>query len=132
MRDQRSMTGSRHLSTVAEVETKWSQWGARRPAGWEGRVTPVTDPRTVHAYVSAARWVADCPACNGGIACWSENPRGACLSCGHIYTVTFPPEAERIEAILEERPPRNRHWALHESVDQLEAENTVLLPQERG
>lgn len=91
-----------------------------------GRTTRETG-KTVTAYVSENRWVADCPECGGGIACWELNPYGCCLTCGAIYKVTYPKDHEAAAEILEARPPANRHWFPHrgETLQHLEAENVV-------
>ena len=89
------------------------------------QITP--DHRTVEAYVSENRWVADCPSCGAGIACWPVNPKACCLLCGHEFTVEFPAEREQAEKVLEERPPANRHWQpWRESVAKLERENELM------
>lgn len=83
---------------------------------------------TVHAYVSDSRWVADCPACNGGIACWSAMPDGCCYDCGRVYQVAFPPSRDlgAAVAVLEKRPENARHWRPWEQdVADLKAENVV-------
>lgn len=127
IRDQRSLTGRVFHRTVGDVEAAWAaqeQAAARdRLFGWEGRTRFLPVDETLPAYVSDNRWVADCPACNGGIACWSENPRGACYDCGRIYRIRFPDNREAIEAVLAARPVQRRHWLLGETVDMLKAEN---------
>lgn len=88
-------------------------------------ITMVNDRRTLTAYCSENRWVADCPNCNGGIACWDQNPHGCCLDCGHVYTIRFPKDHHLAAAFLEQRPPGNRHWHPHrgETIRDLEREN---------
>jgi len=91
-------------------------------------VTP--DHRTVDAYVSDNRWLADCPSCGAGIHAWSENPECCCLLCGHLFAVRWPADKSEAEQVLEERPPSARHWqpwGNHpESVDKLERENELM------
>lgn len=89
----------------------------------------VPDGRTVSARVDAGRWIADCPHCNDGIACWDGNPEGCCLGCGHLYAVRFPPPKIRAEGVaaLLERPPGARFWRPDkETPARLRAENTLL------
>jgi hypothetical protein len=121
------MSGPGWLATIPEIEAYWARHataaGIELPAGWEGRSTLIDTKTAVSAYVSADRWVADCPHCSGGIAAWSENPRGACLSCGRIYRIRFPKARRKIETVLAKRRPANRHWLLGETVDQLAVEN---------
>ena len=137
IRDQRALVGRRHHDTVEDVEAAWAAYARKaaqeKPVGWEGRTRFIETGDTVAAYISDNRWVADCPACHGGIACWSENPRGACLTCGRIYQTTFPKNREQIEAVLGARPAQNRHWLLGETLDMLKAENIARsLPVKDG
>ena len=69
---------------------------------------------TVVAYVSANRWVAMCPWCDGGIALLPGNPEAVCLGCGRVYRVIFPTagELKKGVAALLLRPWRNRNWFL--------------------
>ena len=132
MRDQRSMTGSRWRDSLDQIEAVWQRRAEKarleRPAAWEGRTALLHTGDRVEAYVSHDRWVADCPGCNGGIACWDQNPRGCCLGCGRVYTVVFPKEKRLIEQALAVRPKtQNRSWLLGETVDQLTAENVQHL-----
>ena len=125
--DQRAMVGRRHHETVGDVEAAWAAYARKaaqeKPVGWDGRHRLLDTGDTVPAYVSDNRWVADCPACQGGIACWSQNPRGACLDCGRIYQIAFPEDRQEIEAVLVQRPTQNRHWFVGDPVDMLIAEN---------
>lgn len=121
------MVGRRHHDSVTDVEAAWAAYARKaaqeKPVGWEGRSRFLETEDSVAAYVSDNRWVADCPACHGGIACWPANHRGACLDCGRIYQIDFPRDRQRIEAALIQRPTRNRNWLPGETVDQLIAEN---------
>lgn len=127
IRDQRSLTGRVFHASVADVAAAWEAQeravARDRLFGWEGRYRFLPVDETLDVYVSDNRWVADCPACNGGIACWSENPHGACYDCGRIYRTAFPRNQKQIEAVLLARPARNRHWLLGETLDMLKAEN---------
>ncbi len=121
IRDQRTMLGARLLSTPADVRAYWEAYASRLG------IPLVAQDAEVVAYVNESRWVADCPACRGGIACWPENPQAACLECGGVFAVSFPPPAEVAagEAALSVRPaPETRNWnPLAEAVDELIAEN---------
>lgn len=117
IKDQREMLG---VSSVEEWEHRLSQLVEE----------PVKDRRTIAPYVNGSRWVADCPECNGGIACWDENPKGFCADCGHVFKVKFPPTKTREKAlvVLAERPARNRNWNPDtEDVARLKVENELLL-----
>ncbi len=112
MRDQRHMSGSKQLSTVTQVT-----------AFWESQTILKQTTRKAYAYVNGGRWVADCPVCNGGIACWTENPDGACLDCGNVFKIGFPDDIEQVEAALEKRPTPRQNWLPGETIDMLNAEN---------
>lgn len=117
--DQRRMCGPMVHTNAGDVEAFWIERGkqlAARGRGFlrDGDYTPdlLHTRRTVTAYVNQGRWVADCPECNGGIACWPEHDHGACLDCGRVYKVTFPTAASiaKAEKALSRRPPANRNW----------------------
>ena len=118
LRDQRDMHGA---PTIEAQHERWADHLARHG------LTMTEDRRVVIAYVSDGRWVAQCPECNGGIACWDENPHGCCLDCGHVYRVKFPADHKIAEAILLQRPVNGRHWLPGEPVVQLEVENRHFL-----
>lgn len=136
IRDQRSMVGDRIHLTVDDVEAGWLEWigqhglPIRRRAG--DYSTDLRESRKkIVAYVSGGKWIADCPTCNGGVACWSENPRGACLDCGTIYRIDHPSPEERnlVETLLTARPRvEDRSWLRHrgEKPDNLRRENELL------
>lgn len=74
------------------------------------------------AYVSAGRWVVDCPCGNGpaahpgGAEGWPD-PVAVCLECGAVYRPVFPRDREAGEAALLAREhPHQRHWFPHASV----------------
>jgi hypothetical protein len=139
-RDQRTMVDvsgpAGILQTVDDVEQAWQRWADREGLGWRIRrgdhSTDLHSSRkTVQAYISGGKWIADCPNCNGGIACWRDNPRGCCLDCGTIYRVDHPSETEEkraTEILLARANPEARHWHRHrgETLDDLEAENEKL------
>lgn len=76
------------------------------------------------AYVNHGRWVADCPACNGGILAPNPGSTAPCLDCGRLYTVDYPARRDRIEGLLLVRPrEENRNWRPGETPAMLEAEN---------
>lgn len=100
-----------------------------------GGLTPTMDARHVYAHVSDGRWVANCPQCNGGIACWDENPHGCCLDCGHVYPVRWPDRYREVEADLGTRAnPFNRHWHPHlgEPPEKIFLETRAMREHERG
>jgi hypothetical protein len=93
---------------------------------------PVLDEehRQVDPYVNQSRWVADCPACGGGMACWDRNPYACCLTCGRMYEVRWQLPAERAEVmrVLAGRPIGNRNWdpRAGETVETLAIENVLM------
>jgi hypothetical protein len=65
------------------------------------------------AHVSAGRWVADCPECNGGCLLLFGTQDTACYDCGAIYSRVHWPEEDEIqkaEMTLSLRPPENQNW----------------------
>src|SRR5579859_5475028 len=116
--DQREMY---HVRTVEEARAYWTA------ACGEALVE---DKRQVHAYVSKSRWVADCPDCGSGIACWDENPQGCCGNCKRLFYIEWDPPTIRSHAIrlLHARPVQHRDWFPHkgDSVRQLAFENRAL------
>lgn len=84
------------------------------------------EPRgdVLFAYVNDNRWIADCPRCGAGIAVHPEWAFAGCLGCGAAFAhVAAPAHWPEIESVLLARPPRNRHWHVGETLDQLRAEN---------
>lgn len=99
----------------------WQDFNAKN-----GR-TVTDDDRLIRAHVSENRWVADCPSCGAGIACWTEYDQACCLGCGHAFTVEWPADRVAGEAVLEARPPANRHWKpWTEPIAKLERENELM------
>lgn len=83
------------------------------------------------AYVNDGRWVVDCPACSSAQLAAHSDRRFFCTEChnaaigGAWRAVRWPPanQLNAVEAELELRPERNRHWRPGQSVDDLRAEN---------
>lgn len=131
LRTQTTMSGDQIHSSPEQVERFWHRWAQQR--GFDrGGGLPVHTLRpsteTLTANVSSGRWVADCPACGGGIALWKENPRACCLTCGTVYNAIFWPddnELEAAEALLMARESQNRGWRrdIGETLDDLRQEN---------
>jgi hypothetical protein len=120
------------LSSAEEVEAAWREFGERvgffeRQRRGDLSTGLRQSRKTLQAYVSGGRWIAACPNCNDGVACWPENPKGCCLGCGTVYRIDHPSEDEiaRAETTLAARPnPVTRSWHRHqgETIDELEAE----------
>lgn len=72
----------------------------------------------VFPYVNHGRWVADCPNCNGGMACWVEAGECCCLDCGTIYVNIEWPSKQTLKAAedaLAHMPvPEMRNWVPRE------------------
>ena len=111
----------RRLPTRGRQEQFW------RRALHTRRLELIDEISTVlRAYVNHGRWVADCPACNGGVL--GPNPQDGgtapCLDCGHLYTIAYPQEWRAIQALLVRRPRmENRNWRPGETCALLRAEN---------
>jgi hypothetical protein len=120
IRDQRHMF---QKLSVAEIRGLWNEILAQKALG----ITP--DQRKVVAFVNLSRWVAECPECEGGIACWVDNPTGCCLDCGHEFAVIFPPPdvyAAGVAVLLRRQREKNRNWRPdEETVERLQTENDL-------
>lgn len=145
LKDQRTMTGTTPLATKEEILATWQAYVSHPlfQSFVTGRTSRdlIESNEVVEAYVSAGRWVADCPTslCNGGIACWPEHKLACCLDCGTIYFVKYPHKdmIEKAEAILSQRPEENQNWRPDrgEKIQMLAAENItaqldVVVPAE--
>lgn len=134
IRDSRHMHGARVLATADEIRQAWQEHADRLAElgrGFQARDGEhglVDTGDAVAAYVNESRWVADCPACGGGIAVWSEMADCCCYDCGRVYRAVFPPprDVARAEAVLNARPESARNWRPDaEKVDDLKVENLV-------
>ncbi len=138
IQDPRVLAGSGRLTTVADVRAAWARAAVDR-----GLRLHDTDD-TVTAYVSRARWVADCPnpECSedgrGSEAAWPANNRWACLTCGVVCRAEFPSTAdiEVADVVLSQRREvATRNWDPRtETVVDLQAQNVLMgdLPADFG
>jgi hypothetical protein len=121
IRDQRELHG---CETVPEVIAYWDSFLER-----SGRVR-VMDQRELTPYINHSRWLADCPECNGGMACWEANPYACCLDCGHQFSIRWQEGGERAAAIrlLAGYPDRHRNWdpRVGETVESLRVRHIVM------
>jgi len=133
--DQREI---HHLTaeSAAEVHVYWEEYLARqRPPkpiiGTAGRAPELV---SVVPYINESRWVADCLNCNGGMACWDQNPSACCLTCGWLFEVNWQPPAERSEIVrmLAVREAKHRNWDPRKGEDRdfLIRENILMLGSE--
>jgi len=87
------------------------------------------------AFISEARWVANCPdsRCNAAQVVSPADPRYVCCVCGNIanhrrwYRVVFPAETTRkeVEQLLLARPRiEHMNWLPHETVADVRTLNT--------
>lgn len=145
------MVGPAVWQTGADVEAAWRLWIDGDPANIEAwpphrlisreRIGDYSrhlreSTTTIAAYISGGKWVADCPTCNGGVAAWPDHPRGCCLDCGTVYTVSFPAAAKIQQAaeLLAPRSVNDSNWHPHrgETIDQLRHENELLAAAGNG
>lgn len=127
--DQRSMLPDGGICETAEdVFWKcWVPWFER-----QHKPPPVVSKAPAHVipYINQSRWVADCPKCNGGMACWDHNPYACCLDCGRMYEVRWQPPTERAAVIrvIAGWPPQNRSWDAHkgETIDALKIQGILM------
>lgn len=127
--DQRTMlpNGTACETAIDVYNLVWLPWAEKHG------LTLQEDPqvRVVTPYINQSRWVADCPECQAGMACWDRNPQAACLTCGRIYKVAWQSPTERAAAIriLAGRRAVHRNWDVHrgETVDELVLQNVLML-----
>lgn len=128
------MSGDQLHASVESIRTYWDRWAAQR--GFERNGSPLkvyslrTSGETLIANVSSGRWVADCPACGGGVALWPENTQACCLTCGTIYDRIDWPDDDEIalaEATLSVREEQFQGWRRDhgETISDLRHENIV-------
>jgi hypothetical protein len=126
LRDQREMVAVARPAgrvdpgahdTPDDVKAAWEAWGEHQGFAIRRRRgdhdTGLRHSReTVKAYVSGGSWIADCPGCGGGIACWPGHAKGCCLDCGTVYPVTYPSRAAigEAEPVLLARPREQQTW----------------------
>lgn len=90
------------------------------------------DNREVVPFLNAGRWIAECPACGCGMACWDRNPYACCLGigCGRVFKVLWqlPWVRSEVMRLLAGRPEGNRNWDAHkgETVDELKIQNVLM------
>lgn len=111
MTTPRLLLGAREEHGVINAEmlrARFLEWTRRNRL--ERPIVPADD--VLRAYVSAGRWVADCPFCGAGVALERDWTEGLCFGCGRLYTeLDWPGEADEIERVLRARPyPGNRTW----------------------
>ena len=99
--------------------------GHQHPAGLDLAAAPAV------AYVSAGRWVADCPWCPSAQMVHEDHPTFWCCECGNPdcagldRQLVFPDDAHLIERALLVRPRENRHARPSEPLEQLHGENAA-------
>jgi hypothetical protein len=127
-RDQRHMLpGAQDATTAEDVWRCWEDHLARYQ-----RTVPVRDAREVVPYLNHGRWVADCPECLGGMACWDRNPYACCLGdgCGRVFKVLWqlPQLRSEVMRLVAGRPEGHRNWDAHkgETVEELKIQNVLL------
>lgn len=127
--DQREIYGQ-PFADATEVHRFWVEWLAARGRELHRDIeNRSVRPRVEYdPQVCRSRWVAICPTCHGGMACWDRNPSAACLDCGIAYEVDWHPPDVRAEALrlLAQRPAQYRGWLEDETVDDLRAQNATL------
>lgn len=94
------------------------------------RKMPVAGGKPLEARIEHARWIVDCPNCNSAEFAF-EDKLFFCSLCknsnigGKVRKVKMPKDRKQIEAILEKRPIKNRHWYPNETIADLEKENKL-------
>lgn len=98
----------------------------RRAMGLKGTVVETDTPS--YAEINNGRWTAECP-CGASVATDPAWGVAGCFGCGIWQTtIVFPADSAAIEKVLELRPDaRNQNWRVEESIEVLQAENTLML-----
>lgn len=75
---------------VESVTTNNPLWRGFPERSYARDVRDYTSKEPVAAYVSFARWVADCPECSSGLPCAPGFNLTICIDCGTYWKVSFP------------------------------------------
>jgi hypothetical protein len=98
-------------------------------------LTPHAGGTAPPPYVSAGRWVLDCP-CGNAPSVSVPWDLALCLECGAIYTgLAFPPDRPRIETVLLNRQRQQRNWKPPETLADLIEQNCAAgdaVPAQEG
>lgn len=98
------------VETPAQLRQRFDAWTARNRL--KRPIVPTDE--TLVPYVSAGRWVADCPQCGSGVAIERDWPEAICFGCGQLYTSfdwPAPGDLDEIERVLRARPHvSSRTW----------------------
>lgn len=130
--DQRTMLqGGLDCETAEDIF--WKCWAPHLER--HQQIVPTIDPdnRSVVPYLNAGRWVADCPSCGCGMACWDRNPYACCLGwhCGLIFKVAWqlPQARSEVMRLLAGWPEGNRNWDAHkgETIAELKIQGVLML-----
>lgn len=128
------MHGRVELSSIDEIVAYWQRFaldpgfidpvdGLRKPGA---ALTWNEAGEALVAYVNHSRWVANCPGCGGGIACWPEHGHGACLDCGNVWPIIFPSPRDIAAGsnVLLARPEAStRNWRVDRGEDRRRPES---------
>lgn len=127
-----------HFMGIGRTMRDWWKYHATQK-GWLAAISQIDRPtqgEPVEAHINLNRWTANCE-CNSCILVDPKDPIFFCLNCMNSFQnvlgqpqpprpVIFPKDWERIEQILLMRPnPWNRNWETHETIEDLEKENTA-------
>jgi len=127
LRDQRHCYPGRNLTTVREVRDVWDRILAERSEAEGETISLSQTGKTAVARVDHGRWLIDCE-CGDAAFAWAAHPEAACMGCGAVYGVQFPPAetVAKAEAVLDGRREANRNWFPdRETVKDLRAENLL-------
>jgi len=104
-------------------------------AFWQAPVPYLPDAPTVGeaiaVFANEARWIAQCPDCNGAQLASQSDPRFMCNECANIANggawrpLTWPRNRAAIEQALDVRQPVNQNWLPGETVADLTADNAL-------
>lgn len=137
-RDQRHMVpGGLECENAEAMWVCWAEHLAKVQ-----HIEPTPDQREVVPFLNHGRWIANCPACGCGMACWDRNPYACCLGkgCGRTFKVLWqtPQLRSEVMRVLAGRigckchyddPLAHLNWDAHqgETVEELKVQNVRLL-----
>lgn len=122
-------TGDTYFEEISKLEVSGSVVARHNLQRDKLKTLEIYGTNPLEARVEYARWIVDCPNCNGAEFAFEDN-LFLCSLCknsdieGKARKVKMPRERKQIEMILAKRPIKNRHWNPNQTVKDLERENT--------
>lgn len=124
-------TGDTYFQEINKLSNSGSVDAKRKLERQQIQGLEVYEGELLEARIEHSRFIVDCPNCNGAEFMF-EDKLFLCSQCknsnvnGKARKVKLPKERGEIEAILVERPIKNRHWSPGETSEDLIAENLEM------